>query len=613
MPLLSRGPRGAVAASLLALALATVGPLARPERVLAAAPSNDNIANAATLTGSSGAVSGSTAEATTDRCHIFPPRWPARSVWYRWTAPFTGWARFRTDGSSFNAMVAVAPAAEPCPFGSDPMVRLEVKQGSAYLLGVGSTDGSGGSFVLSWTLRRPPLPPNDAFAKALQIYGRNGQSFGSNANGSKEAGEPAHAAQAGGRSIWFRWRAPASGRAAFHTIGSESDTNTLLAVYTGTSVAALTRIASDNDSGLQATSRLVFEATAGVTYHVAVDTVGGRETTLGTCRGWAQCGIQLTWNTGPGPSNDAFSGALPVSGDGGGFWAQNVGARLEPGEPSHAEDRNWVHPIRGGASVWYRWVAPATGRALFSAGSPDFVPLVAIYRGGSLTTLETVAENDYRWISDGGWTHRSADWQATKGETYYVAIDAEFEQTGQYRVDWQSRPVNDDFAGATALTTAAGRIVDSNSGGSREDAAGEPNHERLEGAASVWYAWTPPASGAAVVDTSGTDSDHRLAVYTGSSLSSLSEVGTREYFSGGWRRVTFTATAGTTYRIAVDSALFGSGFHLNWRVGPTESTPPAITLTGPPDAARVPGMVTWGAEASDASGIARVLFLVNGS
>jgi hypothetical protein len=605
---------GLVAVAAMVAAGLTLG---TPLSAIAAAPSNDNFANAIVLSGSAGAVSGSTANATTDSCHIYPFGYPRRSVWYRWTAPFTGWARFRTDGSSFDAQVSVQPAIGACPeSGSDTEIRTEVQQGISYLIGVGSQqDAIGGPFVLSWTLRRPPPPPNDDLANALEIFGRNGQTVGSNAHASKEPGEPAHAGEPGGRSIWFKWRAPKSGRAMFHTMGSENEANTVLAVYTGSRPDSLTKIASDANSGLlNRSSRLTFQATAGIVYRIALDTVGGRETTLGTCRETASCGMHLAWNSGPGPPNDGFADAKPVSGDGGQFWWQNVGARQQDGEPSHAQVPNWPYAVRGRASVWFSWTAPNTGRALFEAGSPDFVPLIAIYHGSTLSTLQTVAENEFRWISGGGWTNRSADWQATEGETYYIAVDAEFEQVGQFSFSWLSRPVNDDFTDATVLPGIAGRIVDANSEAGRQDAAGEPNHEEVDGDASVWYRWTAPASGTAVIDTLGTESQsHRMAVYTGSSVGSLTPVAATEIVSAEYHRVTFSATAGTVYRIAVDSPLFGSGFHLNWRLGPSESVDPAVSLTGPPDGARVPGMVTWGAQATDASGIARVVFLVDGT
>jgi hypothetical protein len=92
---------------------------------------------------------------------------------------------------------------------------------------------------------------------------------GTNLNAGREAGEPLHAGRHGSNSVWFTWRAPGNGIATFNTAGSAFDT--LLAVYTGTSLSNLTRVASDDDSGGYVTSFLQFNARAGVDYHVAVD------------------------------------------------------------------------------------------------------------------------------------------------------------------------------------------------------------------------------------------------------------------------------------------------------------------------------------------------------
>jgi hypothetical protein len=74
--------------------------------------------------------------------------------------------------------------------------------------------------------------------------------------------------------VWCRWVAPATGTVTFETTGSGFDT--LLAVYRGTSVSALTLVAANNDaSSFTRTSRTKFSVSAGVTYVIAVDGVAG--------------------------------------------------------------------------------------------------------------------------------------------------------------------------------------------------------------------------------------------------------------------------------------------------------------------------------------------------
>jgi hypothetical protein len=116
------------------------------------------------------------------------------------------------------------------------------------------------------------VPENDAFAGAEELHGESGRLLASTIGTTKEPGEPAHAGKQGGASVWYRWTAPRSGVAAVETGGSSFDT--LLAVYTGADVAALTLVAEDDDAlGVQ--SRVTFDAVAGVEYRIAVDGYGG--------------------------------------------------------------------------------------------------------------------------------------------------------------------------------------------------------------------------------------------------------------------------------------------------------------------------------------------------
>lgn len=120
------------------------------------------------------------------------------------------------------------------------------------------------------------VPANNNFASATVVTGDLPLALeGSNVATNKEAGEPGHAGNSGGRSVWWRWTAPSAGTAAITTQGSRFDT--LLAVYTGGSVSGLSQVAANNDlsGGASRTSAVTFPTTAGTVYHIAVDGVGG--------------------------------------------------------------------------------------------------------------------------------------------------------------------------------------------------------------------------------------------------------------------------------------------------------------------------------------------------
>lgn len=125
-------------------------------------------------------------------------------------------------------------------------------------------------------------------------------------------------------------------------------------------------------------------------------------------------------------------------------------------------------------------------------------------------------------------------------------------------------PPNDAFASATVITLSDGlqSLTGSNLGANREP--GEPNHATATSVHSVWWRWTAPANATVTLTTLGSNFDTTLAVYTGSSVGSLSEIVSNddeEAFNENAppnphrkrsSKVTFPATGGTTYHIAVD-------------------------------------------------------------
>jgi len=148
---------------------------------------------------------------------------------------------------------------------------------------------------------------NDDFSDALPISGVSGQTTGSNFGASKETGEPDHAGDAGGKSVWWLWTAPFSGTVSINTFGSNFDT--LLGIYTGGAVSSLSEVVSNDDSGFGLQSLVTFSATAGTTYMIAVDGYAA-----------ASGSIVLSWDYSTGVPNDNFVNALPITGLKGQRW-----------------------------------------------------------------------------------------------------------------------------------------------------------------------------------------------------------------------------------------------------------------------------------------------------
>lgn len=113
-------------------------------------------------------------------------------------------------------------------------------------------------------------------------------------------------------------------------------------------------------------------------------------------------------------------------------------------------------------------------------------------------------------------------------------------------------PENDDFADAITINLDD-TLTGHNFLATAE--AGEPNHFSDGAGCSVWWKFVAPSTGNFTVDLAGSNDNGWgwiVAVYTGSAVNALSEVGSAADWPAG-PSLTFAATSGTTYWIAVDS------------------------------------------------------------
>ena len=75
----------------------------------------------------------------------------------------------------------------------------------------------------------------DDFSTRVPLSGKNVIATGSNIGATKETGEPNHAGNPGGKSIWWTWNPVSAGPVTISTAGSTF--NTVLGVYTGSTVS----------------------------------------------------------------------------------------------------------------------------------------------------------------------------------------------------------------------------------------------------------------------------------------------------------------------------------------------------------------------------------------
>jgi len=457
------------------------------------------------------------------------------------------------EGSALNNLATVATSNDDFP-GKGVQSRVEFRSvaGRTYWIQVDGFLGAMGNSTLNWGADVTP-PLNDNFANATSIPGDStGRIQGGNCNATGEAGELANA----GRTVWWRWTAPASGCAWFSTLGSDFDT--LLCVYTGGTLPTLTQLGcADDSAGKGSRSRVEFAASAGTVYSIRVD---GFNNAVGN--------IVLRW--GGGPENDNLANATPI-GPAGTIKGNNRCATLEAGELN-------VLP-GGGKTIWYRWTAPNTGcpRYFFSSLGSSFDTVLCVFHGaGGVGALILDGCND---DALGKGMASRVELDVTPGTSYAIRVDGfnsggGLIDEGDLTLSWGPAgppPANDNFGAATVIAGASGTTSGENCAATKE--AGEPVDFR-GGGKTVWYCWTAPATACVFFNTVGSSYDTVLCAFTGSGLSSFTQVDCNDDFSGkGLRsRVEFRAMAGQQYWIQVDGFLGAHGnITLNW--GP-DTTPP---------------------------------------
>jgi hypothetical protein len=379
-------------------------------------------------------------------------------------------------------------------------------------------------------------PANDSFANSVVISAGGGQVSGTNVEATKETGEPNHDGKLGGKSVWWTWTPSTGSSVTIDTIGSNFDT--VLAIYTGTSVNALTPVASNDDAAGGFTSRVAFTAIAGTAYRIAVDGYDGDSGSITLTVGVA----------GPPPANDNFADAIAIPTAGGSTTGTNVNASKEPGEPPHDFKE-------GGRSVWWSWTPADNMNVTVATTGSTFDTVLAVYTGSSVSGLIVVASNDDEDPQDPIGASR-VTFTANAGITYRIVVDGFAGAAGDISLLVQPtsgvRPPNDDFANRILFPATGGNRTGTNVDGTKE--AGEPNHAANIGGKSVWWTWTPIGTATVSISTAGSSFDTLLAVYTGTAVNGLTLVVANDDDTGigGTSRVTFDATAGQTYQIAVD-------------------------------------------------------------
>ena len=252
-------------------------------------------------------------------------------------------------------------------------------------------------------------PPNDNLAQATPITALPAEVAGTVAESTRETGEPGHAGRQRNGGVWYAFTPTQTTSVIARTCEAQFDT--VLAVYTGAGVGALSRV-TDNDDSCATGSIATWTAMAGTTYFISVSP-------FQTLPSADEARFTLRLAVLTAPANDAFADALRLSGPRR-VRGSNVVATSELGEPEHFGG--------GGHSVWFRYRARRTQTLTFDTLGSTFDTVLAIYRG-DLGRLRRITRDD-----DGGpgLTSRIR-LRVRRGSTYFIALDGTDEETG----DWE--------------------------------------------------------------------------------------------------------------------------------------------------------------------------------
>jgi Ca2+-binding RTX toxin-like protein len=261
------------------------------------------------------------------------------------------------------------------------------------------------------------------------------------------------------------------------------------------------------------------------------------------------------------PTNDNFANARVITGNSASFTSNNIGATLESGETT-------FFPNQKGSTVWFRWTAPSDGYLYVSVGDFQYYPVLGVFTGSSVGSLTEVA------INSSDYTYTSVSANVTAGTTYSIVVDSRGYADGFHfhLSSYPSLPTNDNLGSARILSNDQGEVSGATFGATTESL--EPDHGGTGGPfRSVWFNWTAPSTGSVAFDTAGSQFDTVLAVYTGTNFGKLTTIVRNDDCDGNTPSscVTFNATSGTRYRIALDGYRWGEEgpYILNWAMRST--------------------------------------------
>jgi Ig-like domain-containing protein len=387
----------------------------------------------------------------------------------------------------------------------------------------------------------------DSFADRVVLSESTGLGAASNVLATLEAGEPFHAGILGGKSVWMGWRAPTDGIVEFQTQGSDFDT--LLALYSGTTLGNLTVVDADDDSGGFGTSKVRGRVTADSEYAVAVDGYFGRSGRI--VLGWT---FQVSSNA--------------------------IAIETHPADRAVVFGSNATFTVGAlGHGLGYEWLFNET--TIVGAVSPSLIVSNAQAEHVGLYSVRVTNQAGASVVS------RPARLEVVSAPAP-LSVD-KLEQLGGASLRLGG------IIGVSAGTIGSHILSSANSGSD----PGETNHCAGLGGASRWLLIRTDSWGSMSINTEGSTVPTILAAYTGVNPTNLQWhlVDCNRSQSNNVSSIRFDAQAGVEYSLAVDTLKGVTGtVRVNWSFGPPQADHYRLANLGDPvsfDSKTTNGLTTY--------------------
>ena len=403
-------------------------------------PTNDNFGAAASISGSNivaqGTIYGGTPQ-TGEPGHSGD----MASVWYRWTAPRAGRVRLsceeRVTAYSGTLLANLAEVSRRTPDLGFVAVFEAAAQASYYIAVSGSPAQES-----PFSLRLVYGPPNDDFGAAVPLSEFADQVQGSTIGASLETGEPGIIGAVGGSSVWWTYKAPASGELEFSEGGGDLPP---LRVYEGASVSGLTLLARNHVPNTDRHLKCLFtcDVVGGRTYYIAA---------TGFDAGPQRIETNFVFDVAlkVAPPNDAFKARMVVEPSATVAFSSTVGATREIGEPGS-----------GSNTVWWSWTPTRPGPVILTTYGSACDTIMGVYVGNSPGSLVQVGSNNDCFLWNSNATSPTVGWTTAGGPTNDVISRFRLNADNgvEYKIAISVSPTNQP-AGQVALNLARLAIED---------------------------------------------------------------------------------------------------------------------------------------------------------